>query len=475
MKIKPLFSAWGPKSLCAAALLISACGNQQEVRRADAAYQQALALNDLGGQRRALLALTKADDSVSEYWMQLAQVDLAIGAYGDAYAHLSRAHELDQTAVAPLSMMTELTVINGRLDLAEDHLKQLVVVAPNDRAVAVARGFVALRQGNYEKAQENVDILLTQSPRDSIANVLQTRILVAQKKFSEAIDVLNRKLALSTNDSALLRSLGAIHRYLGNWELAAATDLRLWRLRPSDANLARQVVTDALLAKNISLASDVTQKIMKSAKAGVEVDGILSAWAVLAPGADSLSATVDASMPEHSKIAFAHYLNRVGRADQAVAVLGGSGRPLNDRANVDFNAVFAESLFYRGQARPARQMLDRILGDEPDDAVALSARARLLSRSGDHRAATIDAQRLVTSYGKVPDYRVLLAEIYRASRDTRGAERTLWDGYRDLPGDETLYKELRRVLMARGDRDALSRFEIDYNEEKYSRLMKELA
>ena len=84
MKIKTLFSAWGPKSLCAVALLISACGNQQEVRRADEAYQQALALNDINGQRRALLALTKADDGVSEYWMRLAKIDLEVGAYGDA-------------------------------------------------------------------------------------------------------------------------------------------------------------------------------------------------------------------------------------------------------------------------------------------------------------------------------------------------------------------------------------------------------
>ena len=313
--------------------------------------------------------VTKFNDyaahGVSEYWMRLAQVDLQMGAYGEAYAHLSRAHELDRTAVAPLSMMTELAVISGRLDMAENHLKKLVVIAPNDRAVAVARGFVAIRQANYEKAQENVDLLLAQNPRDSIANILQTRILVAQKKIPEAIELLNRKLALGPDDRALLRSLGAIHRYLGDWGKAAATDLRLWRLSPSDATLARQVVTDALQAKDFLLASKVTERVMISAKAGDEVDGVLSAWADLAPSANSLSVTIGANMPEHSRVAYAHYLNRVGRADQAVAVLGGRIRPLNDRANAAFNAVFAESLFLKGQVRPAREILDRILSDEP--------------------------------------------------------------------------------------------------------------
>jgi len=454
--------------------MLSACGNQREVRRADEAYQQALALNDVYGQRQALLALTAAEDGVSEYWMRLATLELSVGAFGDAYAHLTRAHELDRTAVPPLSMMIELAVLSGGLEVAEQHLKSLVVIAPNDRAVALARGFVALRQANYEEAQKNVDILLTQNPRDSIANVLQTRILIFQKKFAEAIDLLDRKLSLVPDDRALLRSLGAIHRYLGNWEKAAAADLRLWRLTPTDFTLARHLVSEALQAKNVALARKVTESAMKRAKAGTEVDGILSAWTELDPS-DPLPETIAADMPDHSRVAFAQYLNRTGRAGQALALVGNQVRSLNDRANVTFNAIFAESLFLSGRTQPARQILDRILSEEPDNATALSARARLLSRLGDHRAATIDAQRLVTSYGAVADYRVLLANIYRASRDRRGAERTLWDGYRDLPGHASLYQEVRRLIVARGDKDVLLRFETDYNEEKFSRLKKELA
>ena len=180
-------------------------------------------------------------------------------------------------------------------------------------------------------------------------------------------------------------------------------------------------------------------------------------------------------MPDHSKVAFAHYLNRVGRPDQALVILGGKARPLNNRANGDFNAVFAEALFLKGQTQPARQLLDRILSEEPDDIVALSARSRLLSKIGDHRAATIDAQRLVASYDTIADYRVLLAQIYTANRDTRAAERTLWDGYRDLAGNETLYNAVRQILTARGDNDGLARLKQEYDEERFSRLMKELA
>ena len=477
MTIRTIFLARGSISVCAAALFLAACDNQKEVRRADDAYQQALVLNDLGGQRRALLALVKADEDVSDYWIQLAKIELELGAYSEAYEHFSRAHEIDRTAVYPLSMMTELAVINGRLDFAEDHLKELLVIAPDDRAVAVARGFGALREGNYEKAQANANVLLAQSPGDSIANVLQTRILVAQKKIPDAIDLLDRQLALRADDRAMLRSLGAIHRYMGSWPKATAIDLRLWRLAPGDALLARQVVADALRADDRSLANKVTQRVFTSANAREQADGVLSAWSDFGASAGSLGAgpMLPASAPDQMKIAFAHYLNRIGRPDQALGVLGRQVRSLGGRSNVAFNAVFAESLFLNGQAAPARQILDRVLSDEPDDAIALSARAQLLSRVGDHRRATIDAQRLVASYATIADYRVLLAAVYRASKDNRGAERTLWDGYRDLPGNETLYKEVRQVLISHGDREGLSRLKNDFNEEKFSRLMKELA
>ena len=160
---------------------------------------------------------------------------LQVGAYGDAYAHFSRGYELDRTAVGPLSMMTELAVINGRMDLAEDHLKELIVLAPNDRAVAVARGFAAhARRQISTKAQENVDlILLRRARRDSVANMPPARILVAQKKFPEAVDQLTGKLALSPNDRAMLRSLGAIHRYLGNWRKAAGSGRSAVAAEPS--------------------------------------------------------------------------------------------------------------------------------------------------------------------------------------------------------------------------------------------------
>lgn len=474
MRFQTLIPAGAKTCVCVAALLVSACGNQWKARRADEAYQRALAQNDLIGERDALQKLTTADEDVSDYWIRLAKVELEIGSYGGAYQHLSRAHELDRTDVSTLSMMTELAVINGRLDLADIHLKELLVIAPSDRAVAVARGFGALREGNYEKAEANAAILLKQSPNDSIGNVLETRILITQKKIPEAIELLEHKLLASGNDRAMLRSLAAIYRFNGEWQKAAPLDLKLWRLSPQDPNSASQAVFDALKADNHLLALTVTERVLSDSKSKDELNNVLTKWVKIAPSDGSLSTFIPANASDLKRIAFAHYLNQVGRANQALIVLGPEPRPLG-RANVPFNAVLGETFVARGQAKTARELLDSVLSDEADNEVALAARARLLSALGDHRRAIADAQRLIASYANNPDYRVLLSKVYGASGDKRDAERTLWDGYRDLPLAESLYNEVRRVLMSRGDTEGAMQLGRGYEQEKYSQLLRELA
>ena len=82
MTIRTFIAANAKFGLCGAALLLSACGTQYtqyKERRADEAYQQALAANDLIGQRNALLLLTNADEDVSDYWIRLAKVELELG------------------------------------------------------------------------------------------------------------------------------------------------------------------------------------------------------------------------------------------------------------------------------------------------------------------------------------------------------------------------------------------------------------
>lgn len=461
--------------MCFAALFLSGCGNKWEARQAEAAYQQALASNDIVAQRDALIKLTRADEDVSEYWLQLAKIELDLGSYGNAYQYFVRARELDRTNVAALSIMTELAVINGRLDLAEDHLKELLVLAPEDRAVAVARGFGALRNGDFAGAQANADLLLKQNPQDSIGNILQTRILVSQKKLPEATALLEQKLLVNREDRAMLRSLAALHRYDGRWMKAAAIDFRLWRLNPLDTKSASMAVSDALQGGNIPAALEITQQIMKSARTREFFDSVFSNWAGFSPSTVVPLSSLPSNAPDAMRVSYAHYLTKVGKPQEALQIIGNRTRDVNTRANFPFNAVLGEALGAIGDIEAALRILDPLLALEPDNETALAARARIRLEKGDLRGATIDAERLVASYAANPDYRILLSEVYAASGDGRGAERVLWDGHRDLPNATILYESVRERLLKRGNTQESEQLRRGFEDEKFSQLLKDLA
>jgi tetratricopeptide (TPR) repeat protein len=477
MTIKTLISTARAIPLAIGVLMLAACDTKQGAQQADNAYQQALAIDDLAAQRVALLALVRAREDVSDYWIRLGQVELELGEYRDAYEHFSRAHELDRTAVLPLSMMTELAVVNGRLDFAEDHLKELAVIAPTDRAVLVARGFEALRNADYVAAQANVASLLAQSPSDSIANVLQARILVAQKRIAEAVQGHSEQRLRSPSDRAMLQSLGALHHYIGDWKKAAAVNSRAWELSQNKSNLALRAVSDALRANEVPFARALSGRVLEASRTPEEAEALLSIWARHA--LDAGSGNEPPSLPLRAtspiKVEFAHYLNRMGRPERALAMLGMDASSLGEAQDAHSKAVIAESLFLLGRHETAERLVDEALRIEPDQQVGLATRARLRSLAGDHVQAIADGQRLVASYGKSVENRLLLVDLYRKSGDLRGADRALWDGYRDFPADELLYKEVRRGLVSRGDKVGLEQLDRNFEAERYSELVRELA
>src|SRR5690348_4160746 len=90
--------------LALGALPVSGCDYlKTRSARADyLAYQQALAAGDLVSARRALTRLTRTEQGVPEYWIELGKLQLQMGDSRRAFGSFSRAHELDRTNIPVL-------------------------------------------------------------------------------------------------------------------------------------------------------------------------------------------------------------------------------------------------------------------------------------------------------------------------------------------------------------------------------------
>ena len=130
--------------------------------------------------------------------------------------------------------------------------------------------------------------------------------------------------------------------------------------------------------------------------------------------------------------------------------------------------MFADALWRAGKLGEAKNRLDAVIAYDPGNSTALRARSELYLKTGNSKAALIDAQKLVTVLPKDPDDRLLLARCYMAAGNKRWADRTLWTAFQDIPADERLYAALK--LTRNGDSEATRDLQEEFDRQRDAKL-----
>ncbi len=478
MKNRTLFFQLSLIGLALATPLLTGCNYVRawEVKRAYRQYQAAVASGDLKGTEQALAALVKADEDVPDYWVELGKAELQLGDYAKAYDAFAHAHELDRSNVQILSTLTQLAMMSGQVDLAAEHAKALALLAPDNPAVTLVRSYRAFKGGDLDEADAQVDKLLAVSPNEPNARALKAHILVARNKMDDAIALLEDQRRAVPDDRAALRSLAALYRSRQDWRNVALAQFQLYKLDPNDTAVAGTLVESFLRAGDVDDARRVSGPLLSPATPATLVEATLASWVRYAPvgrvlpGAVALAQTSTGA----SRIAFASYLNSVGKPAVAAALLGDPQRPVRP-GNARINAVIAQSLALQGRNADAKKLFDQVLSAEPDQVDALRGRSALEARTGMAKQAIVDAQRLVSATPKTGEDRLLLAQAYAAAGSKSDVARTLWEAFQDLPDDERVLTALRNVLVSRGDRDAERRLNNEATDRRMAKLAKDLV
>lgn len=445
--------------------------------RAMAAYQEAVALGDLTAQRNALISLTKADEDIPEYWVELGRLNLRMGDYQSAYAALSRAHELNRTDVEVLTGLTQLALLSGQSELAGMHADLLAKLSPGNPVVLMVRADQALRAGELDEAAAAADKLLQSSPHDSYVIMLKARIFLARDHLDEARQLLADHVSAKPHDRAAMYALAAICENQGDWRQAAFVYARIVADNRRDSLGALRLVEAALRANDLALAERATTAMLATRPARPVLDSLFSLWVDVASAPMPNAARIAAQSSGQNRAAFADYFNRLGLPKATAALVGLMPQRPVTHENAAANAAIGGALALEGRRPEAAALLSEVLELEPDETYALRARLALLLSERKGKAALIDAQRLVTASADDPGYRILLAQAYRAAGNQRQSRMTLWDAFRDIPANETIYRQLRATPGTGGATEDIERRRIDeeFADQKRKKLAKALA
>lgn len=473
MKVRSPFFAACCFAATALSLSLAGCNSREDRARASySEFQSAAAAGDLQGQRQALLQLVAADDSNPSYWSELGRVQVQLGAFSDAYYAYSRAWELDRSNPQAISTLTQLALLSGNVDTAEDHARKLELISPGHPAIRLTYGYVALKRGSLDEADRQVDLLLQEFPREPSGNLLKARILLARGKSKEAIAALENQTRSAPEDAGAWKALIALHERDRNWPAVAQAAAELTAIKPNDIQTRYTAIDAAFRSRKPDLALQISKPLLAPDAPPDRLGEVLEIWAERGntpEGIAQVRRLATASSP-HQVLAYATFFNAVGRPQDAAALLGGGPRFPLDKSNLSINALVAESLALRGEYAEAKKLFDGILDREPDHVYALRGRVNLEIRTGVAKAAIVDAQRLVSVLPQSARDRLLLARAYAAAGDTRQVDRTLWDAFHEIPANLLLYETLRAHVQRRGGDEGTARVDAEFRQQQDTEL-----
>lgn len=465
----PFFAAC---CIAATALCLAQSGCSSREEQAQAAlgeYQTAAAAGDLIASRVALLKLVGADDSNPSYWEQLGRVQVELGSFRDAYYAFSRAHELDRGNVAALSSLTQLALMSGDVEAAEDHADKLALLEPEHPAIKLAYASAALKRSDWDEADRQIDPLLQASPREPTANLLKARVLLGRGKRDEAVRLLEAQTRGRPDDAGAWKALVALYERDRNWPGVQLAASRLASLKPEDSKPALAAIDAAFRRNDVAAALRGSERFLRPDASPDNLADVLTIWAERwkTPAAVAEARRRSKGASPQQILAYATYFNMAGSPDDAAALLGGARPQLPlTAANLSLNSLIAQTLTLRGQYREAKQLFDAVLAREPDHVHALRGRINLEIRMGAARAAITDAQRLVSVSPRSARDRLLLARAYSAAGEQRQVDRTLWDAFHEIPADFLLYETLRAHVAESGGAEAAARVDAEFEHQQ---------
>ena len=438
--------------MMACGIVLSGCQSKdRRARRAFDQFQAAEARGDLPAERRALLALVTADDTVADYWVQLGKAQAQLGDYGGAFNAFQRAHELDRANPSVLDFITQIALRSGNLPLAEKSAHELELVAPSDPAVPLTYGYVALRQGNFAEADRQAKILLATTPNDPSANVLRARVLFRSETPEKAIALLREQVRLQPSDELSLRALLSIYELREQWADAATIAGSLLALHTKDSTVRARLIDSEIRSGGAQAALRSTIVGLEAAEPR-ELELLLSPW--VATGDQSIISPKVLELASKSqgdrRLALARFLALADYPEQVRQLTAGLATVPVNAGNLAANALYGAALAAVGQTVAGLDRLNAVLELDGGNADALRGRAKIRSRMGAHKLAIEDAQKLIASDRSAPQSRLLLANLYTSAGQIDNARRTLWDSFHEIPAERSIYEALR-MIVSRSD------------------------
>jgi choline-sulfatase len=185
--------------------------------------------------RAALRKLLELDKRLTIALSQLGRLEIASGNYMKAADYLRRAHEMRPDDAVLAFDYGRALELSGDLPGARDSLQASLRLNPKQLAARLLLGQVYLKSNDAKAAEDEFEAALLLQPGSAEAQIGLARTLLREKKFADAVELLEESRKSGSNNADIFELLARAYKGLGKPVQAQRAEEEAKRIRRAKA------------------------------------------------------------------------------------------------------------------------------------------------------------------------------------------------------------------------------------------------
>jgi tetratricopeptide (TPR) repeat protein len=386
-------------------------------------------------------------------WYGLARIHERRQQWDQAYGILTKLRNNNPRYMNGRILLATLLLAANQIDEALEDARDIVELAPDDARAHAISAAVQFRLNDLAAARQAVDQALQLDPQNEDAILVRARILIAEKKYKEALALLDEMLATRPDYASYYVMKLGIYEHLDDQSAVLQTYSKMVQQFPDNNVYQQALIQHHIDAGNLDQAEMLlkhdVEKDPQNLEKKLRVARFLNENRSSAEAIDLLGIYIEQDSDAYPlKFALAEIYLRNNQTAQAIAIYEGIIRDDELRPNgLQARNVLARIYLLAGMLPASKSLIDEVLAQDKNNENALMVLARFNLAEGKQDDAITNMRTVLRDNPRSVEALTLLGQAQMEQGASNLAVETLNKAFKLNPASAVIANQLAELLV----------------------------